>query len=194
MHFTAAGSGRATAEYFAKREVSWQEGGVTKTAKVSASSHQVIDRDGTCYQCVAMADTAWHAGPATTWQGKPIRGNANDFTVGIEIANWGELKASPAGGYVNYLGKAFKGQVFTAADGSVWEAYPEPQILAVIGVVKVIVNKYPGIGRGDVLGHEQIQGNKRDPGPAFPWERVLDEVFGDDDIDALNAAVDDDRG
>ncbi len=55
VHFTAAGSGKGTAEYFAKTEVSWQENGETKTAKVQASAHLVVDRDGTVYQCVTCA-------------------------------------------------------------------------------------------------------------------------------------------
>jgi N-acetylmuramoyl-L-alanine amidase len=139
MHFTAAGSGKGTADYFAKKEVSWQEGGETKTAKVQASAHIVVDRDGTVYQCVSVEDRAWHAGPATKWKGQPIKGNANDFTVGIEIANWGKLESKD--GYVNYLGKPFKGMTHIALDGSVWEAYPEAQIQAVIAAAPRTTSK-----------------------------------------------------
>jgi len=196
IHFTAAGSGKGTADYFSKKEVSWVDKGQTKTAKVSASSQIVIDRDGTVYQCTALEDRAWHAGPATKWKGQPLaKGqNANDFTVGIEIANWGKLSDGPP--YKTYTGAAFKGQAFVAKDGSVWEAYPEKQIDAVIAAAKVIIAKYPAIKREDVQGHEQIQDNKNDPGPAFPWEKFLDGVFGDDDeetANVLNAFEDDDR-
>lgn len=203
MHFTAAGSGKGTADYFSKKEVSWKEKivddqgktvTVTKTAKVSASSHLVIDRDGTVYQCVRFADRAWHAGPATKWRGESLAKscNVNDFTIGIEIANWGRLVNGRT-----YTNKAFTGALFSASDGTEWEAYPDAQIAAVIAVTKVICAKYPVITRADIQGHEQIQSNKSDPGPAFPWTRVLDGVFGDDDdddtVESLNAIEDDDR-
>lgn len=196
MHFTAAGSGKGSADYFSKKEVSWVEGGVTKTAKVSAASHLVIDRDGTVYQCVSFADRAWHAGPAQLWNGKPTPTNVNDFTIGIEIANWGKLDKLAEGSFVNYLKKPYKGPPpFIDAKGVAWEPYPNTQINAVIAATKVIVSQFPAITRAQVTGHENIQSNKSDPGPAFPWERVLDEVYGDDDEAAalLNAAEDDDR-
>lgn len=202
MHFTAAGSGKGTAEYFAKRSYEWKG----KTYEVNASSHIVIDRDGTVYQCVSMRDRAWHAGPATLWKGQKLaRGmNVNDFTVGIELANWGELKPDPErpGFFVNYLGKPFKAgllyhsQMTTGVLPTVWEGYPEPQINGLIQALKFIVHTYPAIKREDVLGHEQIQDNKDDPGPAFPWARVLDATFGNpeqDHQDELDSAEDDDR-
>jgi N-acetyl-anhydromuramyl-L-alanine amidase AmpD len=190
LHFTAAGSGRATAEYFAK--VSYEYQG--KTYKVGASAHNVIDRDGANYQCVNFADRAWHAGPATLWKGRKVDTNVenvNDWTIGIEIANWGQLKRDASGhGFLTYLDKPLlsgkPGQVQgvpatspRAKDGTWWEMYPDLQIDAVIAAMKVIVHKYPNITREDVTGHENIQSNKADPGPFFPWERVLDSVFGE---------------
>ena len=195
IHFTAAGSGKGSADYFSKSEVSWTEGGVTKTAKVQASAHLVIDRDGTTYQCVNFADRAWHAGPATLWQGKPIKTNANDFTIGIEIANWGQLTPE-LDSFQNYLGKPYKGpQPVADGKGGFWEPYPEAQVNAVIAATKVIVAKYPAITREQVTGHENIQLNKHDPGPAWPWAHFLDAVYGDHEEHAalLNAATDDDR-
>jgi N-acetylmuramoyl-L-alanine amidase len=195
MHFTAAGSGKGSADYFSKREVSWNENGVQKTAKVQASAHLVIDRDGTVYQCVNFSDRAWHAGPATLWQGKPIARNANDFTIGIEIANWGKLKCVGPNAFVNYLGKPFTGTVFFDAAGDAWEAYPDAQLAAVIQAAKVVVHACPGIDRANVQGHAEIQTNKSDPGPAFPMAKFLDAVFGGEEehTDLLNACEDDDR-
>lgn len=209
LHFTAAGSGKGTAEYFGMKSYEYKG----KTYQVNASSHEVIDRDGTVYQTVRMLDRAWHAGPATLWKGEPLaKGvNVNDFTIGIEIANWGELKPDPArpGFYMNYLNRPFTAGLLHHHQGkasprspralppSVWEAYPEAQIASVIQVLKVITHLYPHIKREDILGHEEIQGNKSDPGPAFPWGRVLDTTFGDPDDaehqDALLVAEDDDR-
>lgn len=197
LHFTAAGSGLGSANYFAKTEVSWTEGGEKKTAKVQASAHLVVDRDGTTFQCVRFADRAWHAGPATLWKGKPIKTNANDFTIGIEIANWGQLVATDDGKFLNYLHKPYTGPppFHRISDNSFWEPYPEAQFNAVVAAARVIVSQFPAITRDEVTGHEDIQLNKRDPGPAWPWHRFLDAVFGDPEEHAalLNAATDDDR-
>lgn len=196
IHFTAAGSGKGSADYFSKVEVTWTENGVQKSAKVQASAHLVVDRDGTTYQCVNFADRAWHAGPATLWNGKPIPTNANDFTIGIEIANWGQLTPT-ATGFANYLGKPYVGPMpfHRASDNTYWEPYPEAQVNAVIAAAKVIVSKFPAITRDQVTGHENIQLNKKDPGPAWPWKHFLDSVYGDDEEHAalLNAANDEDR-
>ena len=196
IHFTAAGSGKGTADYFGKTEVSWTEASQKKTAKVQASAHLVVDRDGTIYQCVAFGDRAWHAGPATLWKGKPIPTNANDFTIGIEIANWGQLLTSDDG-FKTYLGKPYKGPkpFLNTKDGSYWEPYPDAQVNAVIQASKFIVAKFPAITRDNVTGHENIQLNKHDPGPAWPWEHFLDALYGDHEEHAalLNAATDDDR-
>ena len=204
IHYTAAGSGKGSAEYFSKREVSWTENGVLKTAKVQAAAQLVIDRDGTVYQCTDLNDRAWHAGPATLWQGKTLaKGqNVNDWTIGIEIANWGQLQRPKLDHeLVNYMGKPYKGPppfVDSSHPGTLtyWEPYPEAQVVAVIKAAKLLVNLYPAIVRGNVFGHKDVQPvNKIDPGPAWPMERFLDEVFGDDDAlkDGLNAFEDDNR-
>lgn len=201
LHFTAAGSGRRTAEYFAKREVSWREGEVTKTAKVSASAHVVIDRDGTVYQCVSLGSRAWHAGPSTHWQGQPLNKgqNVNDWTVGIEIANWGQVTRTPGvyAGYLNYLKRPYQGPApFVAADGTYWEPYPEAQLAAVERVCKVLLHMFPAITRENVLGHSDVDPKRKvDPGPAWPSTVFLDELFGSaaEQADELNALEDDDR-
>ena len=200
IHFTAAGSGKNTASYFSKKEVSWKDKttGQMKTAKVSASSHVVIDRDGAVYQCVAGVDRAWHAGPSKLWKGKPLgpKQNVNDWTIGIEIANWGQLTQGP-GIFKNYLGQEYKGPTpFRAKDGTFWEPYAEAQILATIAAAKVYVALYPAITRDNVLGHQDVDPKRKvDPGPAWPMERFLDNVFGDDEEQAamLDEAEDDDR-
>jgi N-acetylmuramoyl-L-alanine amidase len=200
IHFTAAGSGKNTASYFSKVEVSWKDKatGQMKTAKVSASSHVVIDRDGTVYQCVAGADRAWHAGDGIKWQGQPLtKGqNVNDWTIGIEIANWGKLSQGP-GVFKNYLGQEYKGPApYRHKDGTFWEPYTEAQIVATIAAAKHYVSMYPTITRENVLGHQDVSPHRKiDPGPAWPMERFLDAVFGDDDEQAavLDEAEDDDR-
>lgn len=181
IHFTAAGSGKATADYFSKVEVSWKEGGVTKTAKVSASAHLVIDRPGTTYLCVPFTDRAWHAGPATLWKGKKTPTNVNNFTIGIELANWGPLTKQADGTFRTYNNRKYIGVTpfESVKDGKAtyWEPYTEEMLTELVKVTKTIIKEFPAIGREDITGHEHIQGNKSDPGPAFPWTSYLDAVF-----------------
>jgi len=47
------------------------------------SSHYLIDKDGTLYECVPVEEKAWHAGTSTLF-GKD---NVNDFSIGIELVD-----------------------------------------------------------------------------------------------------------
>ena len=59
-----------------------------------------------------------------------------------------------------------------ASAGFVWAAFPEPQVLALLELVRAVV-KRTNIDPTQVIGHEHVSpGRKRDPGPAFPWARI----------------------
>ncbi|MDP3052306.1 MAG: N-acetylmuramoyl-L-alanine amidase, partial [bacterium] len=73
-HYTAGGLIDQTIKYFQ------QAGGV--------SAHFVIERDGKVIQMIKLEDRAWHAG-VSEWKG--IK-EVNQFSIGIEICNWGPLK------------------------------------------------------------------------------------------------------
>ena len=172
IHYTAAGSGKASADYFAQTEVSYKDKGVVKKQKVGVSAHFVIDRDGTVYQCVSLNDKAWHAG-VSEWP-KTKQKNCNDFTIGIELANWGWLTKKPDGSWVTYNGKAYTGPVVEAG-GKMWEAYPEAMIASLNDVLAAVSFKLGiPITPDTVVGHEHIApGRKTDPGPAFPWKQLF---------------------
>lgn len=180
-HYTAAGSGKATARYFSKRVVEWtdKETGEKKTAKVGASAHDIICRDGLVISCVPYQDRAWHAGPASRWKGRELaRGeNVNNWTIGIELANWGPLERR-GGKFYNYLGGEISDDiVMMSADGTFWEKYPEAQLSAAVAVLNKIRSTYPAIKPEDNCGHSDIQDNKRDPGPAFPLAQILRQSY-----------------
>lgn len=48
-----------------------------------ASSHVVIDRDGSIYRCVPDRLRAWHAGKSSMFG----EGGVNDFSLGVEIVD-----------------------------------------------------------------------------------------------------------
>ena len=112
------------------------------SAKVSA--HYVVEEDGRIFQLVAEDKRAWHAG-VSEWRGER---NINSASIGIEIVNGGHD--------------------FTNNDGSL-QAFPDPQILALIALSKAVMARH-NIGARGVVGHSDIApARKQDPGEHFPW-------------------------
>jgi N-acetylmuramoyl-L-alanine amidase len=160
IHYTAAGSGKGSANYFAG-----------KAAGVSA--HFVIDRDGTVYQCVSLKDKAWHAG-VSQWPTGTKQKNCNDFTIGIELANWGWLTKDSAGKVLTYTKAVFNGPT-VEIKGKLWEVYPEAMIESLKSVLAIVSTKTGiQINSTNVVGHEHIAPTRKtDPGPAFPWSSIF---------------------
>lgn len=78
------------------------------------------------------------------------RERCNDFSVGIEL------------------------------EGADDVAYDERQYRALAALIRSLRVAYPGLRRGDILGHADIApGRKTDPGEAFDWRR-LDALLGRD--------------
>ncbi len=123
------------------------------------SGHYYIDRDGTIVEYVRPARIAHHT-----------RGY-NPRSIGIELVNTGR--------YPDWLDSRRQ-----AMD----EAYIEAQVEALIGLLKNLHARIPSLTQ--IAGHEDLDTasvpasddpsvlvrRKRDPGPHFPWQRVLDEV------------------
>lgn len=120
------------------------------------SGHYYIDRDGRIHQWVAPERVAHH-----------VR-NFNRHSLGIELVNLGR--------YPDWLDS--RRQTMT-------EPYPEAQIAALIGLLTALHAQYPNLKW--IAGHEDLDTErvpasddpqvevprKRDPGPMFPWSRVL---------------------
>ncbi|PJK10130.1 N-acetylmuramoyl-L-alanine amidase [Lysobacteraceae bacterium NML08-0793] len=120
------------------------------------SGHFYIDRDGRVEQWVAQTRIAHH-----------VRGHNAD-SIGIELVNRGR--------YPNWLDS--RHQAMT-------ESYTEAQINALIALIAQLENRLPQLAH--ITGHEMLDGEqvpasdnpeiqvarKRDPGPMFPWARVL---------------------
>ena len=118
------------------------------------SSHYLIgDRPATIYQLVDENRRAWHAGQSE-WQGRTW---INASSIGIEIVNPG-YRDTPG--------------------GRVWYPYTEPQIKAVIALVRDIAQRHH-IEPRHIIGHSDIAPlRKTDPGPLFPWKRLADAGLG----------------
>lgn len=123
------------------------------------SGHFYIDRDGRIVQYVAVDRVAHHVS------------GYNPRSIGIELVNRGR--------YPHWLDSRHQ-----AMD----EAYPDAQIAALIDLLQHLCQTLPGLQY--IAGHEWLDTReevasddpdrrvprKRDPGPLFPWPRVLAAV------------------
>ncbi|MDO8611175.1 MAG: N-acetylmuramoyl-L-alanine amidase [bacterium] len=161
-HYTADGLIDKTVKFFQQKD--------------KTSAHFLIERDGKIIQMVKLVDRAWHAG-VSEWNGKK---EVNNFSVGIEICNWGPLIEKSKKYFCwpnNYLLEYMGENPFIDKLGKAWEPYPEAQIQALIRISKYILKEIPTIAKENIIGHEHIAPvRKQDPGPAFPWERVRAEL------------------
>ena len=120
------------------------------------SGHYYVDRDGSLHQYVSAGRTAHHT-----------RGY-NPRSVGIELVNTGR--------YPNWLDSRHQ-----AMD----EPYTEAQLDALAALLRRLARELPALRY--VAGHEDLDieqvpasndpslrvPRKRDPGPLFPWPRLL---------------------
>ena len=128
-------------------------------SRTGNSGHYYIDRDGSVHQYVALDRIAHH-----------VRGH-NTRAVGIELVNRGR--------YPDWL---------AASRQAMDEAYTAAQIEALIALLRWLEGELPSLR--SIAGHEDLDTTqvratddpdvlvhrKRDPGPMFPWERVMEAV------------------
>ncbi|HEX5354074.1 MAG TPA: N-acetylmuramoyl-L-alanine amidase [Rhodanobacteraceae bacterium] len=120
------------------------------------SGHYYIDRDGTLFRYVPDARIAHHT-----------RG-CNERSIGIELVNTGR--------YPDW---------FDSRTQAMTEPYPDPQIGALVALLAQLRAMLPNLAR--IAGHADLDVHliaasddaarkvrrKLDPGPLFPWQRVL---------------------
>jgi N-acetylmuramoyl-L-alanine amidase len=123
------------------------------------SGHHYIDRDGTVHQYVPLDRVAHHT-----------RGY-NARSIGIELVNTGR--------YPDWL---------DARHQAMDEPYPDAQVAALASLLLALRSSVPHLRW--IAGHEDLDTTeveatddpllrvrrKRDPGPLFPWPRVLEAV------------------
>jgi N-acetylmuramoyl-L-alanine amidase len=141
----------AMAREFGEREV--------HASGTGNSGHYYVDRDGSIHVFVKPERVAHHT-----------RGY-NERSVGIELVNTGR--------FPDWLDSRHQ-----AMD----EPYTEAQVVALVGLLRALRRDIPTLEF--IAGHEDLDrdtvpatddpaqrvSRKRDPGPRFPWSRVLDET------------------
>lgn len=146
-------------------------------AKVSA--HVVIGEAGEVTQLVPFDRVAWHAG-VSSW--RDVTHSVNGVSIGIEIANYGDMIEGAPGAWHVGARRIPDDRVLVArhkAGGPPrpWHTYTARQIETVIAVSQALQAAYRF---EDVVGHEDVApGRKVDPGPAFDMAAVRAAVLGD---------------
>lgn len=142
----------ATARAYGERILYPQEG-------TGACGHYYVERDGRVEEWVPPVRVAHH-----------VRGY-NEHSIGIELIN--------SGRYPDW---------YDSSHQTMTEPYPAAQISALLVLIRGLQHEYPSLRF--ISGHENLDRNmvpatddpaqlvyrKRDPGPLFPWERVLRET------------------
>lgn len=125
---------------------------------VKTSAHYVVERAAAVWQCVPWDRMAW----GVTTPGISAR------AIEIEIANAGWLvPGDRVGTYQTAQGHAVAGELDD--EGRPWEPFPEVQIAAVVDLINTIRGGLHPRGGWRLVGHSDVQSNKTDPGPLFPW-------------------------
>ncbi|MCF7805306.1 MAG: N-acetylmuramoyl-L-alanine amidase [Candidatus Marinimicrobia bacterium] len=142
----------------------------------SASAHVVVGREGEIVQLVPFNTIAWHAGKSSH-QG---RESFNQFSVGIEIDNAGQLTKTEQG-FSSWFGRNYSEEEVIHAvhqnrtEPDYWQKYSEEQIAAVFDLCTLLMQTYP---IELIVGHEEISPSRKiDPGPAFPLDKLRERLL-----------------
>ncbi|MCK5614241.1 N-acetylmuramoyl-L-alanine amidase [Candidatus Pacearchaeota archaeon] len=200
-HFTAGGEINGTARYMCNLIINKETG---KPYEANAAVHIITGRPGESIRLVPDNMMAWHAGSKTTKPKLNGKGSLNLWTLGHEICNWGGLREHNGKFYCwpgNWT-KEYKGpepihipkrnehiltnESFYLKNGNpafqdgiieYWEPYTDEQIKEVIRIWKDWTERYQ-ITKEWIAGHEEVDPTRKiDPGPAFPWDNIFNEIF-----------------
>jgi N-acetylmuramoyl-L-alanine amidase len=130
-----------------------------EATRTGNSGHFYIDRDGSVHRWVAIDRVAHHT-----------RG-CNPRSIGIELVNTGR--------YPHWL---------AAAHQAMDEPYPDAQVASLVALLHELAEAVPTLRH--IAGHEDLDTTevaasddptrrvrrKRDPGPLFPWEHLLQRI------------------
>ncbi len=153
LHYTAGYSLQSSAEWLCN-------------PKSKASAHVIIGKSGNIIQLAPFNFITWHAGKSK-WKD---RTNLNNYSIGIELDNAGQLQKREDGYYTWFYKKVDRKNVVLAKhkfdkEVKVWEVYTKEQLVSLKALCKLLKKEY---NIKNILGHDDIAPErKKDPGPAL---------------------------
>ena len=129
------------------------------------STHYIIDRNGDAFCYVPESRSAWHSGVGTYGDDEKYTNKMNKYSVGVEIV---------AIGSKNDMAQYLEAWEYNALDESLI-GFTDAQYESLRNLVSDICqrNDIP-FDREHVIGHEEYNKNKSDPGELFDWERLFE--------------------
>lgn len=154
--------------------------------KKGASTHFIISRDGVIYQIASIYNRTWHAGfrkdewPGTNGRFEMVNGhttgNPNHWFVGIDLSNWGLLeKKGPR--YYSWADVEIGVDSVEKAGKRYWEKYTDEALISYAALQVALVNEL-SINREMHYRHSDTSPTRKiDPGDAFPFDSLLDDIY-----------------
>lgn len=138
------------------------------------SVHYIVDRDGTVHCYIPEDRVAWHAG-AGSWKGEEkYENDMNQYAIGIELVAIGS-QADMA----DYLTP----EDYQAMDDSLKGFTPEQYAALRLLVADICSRNGIPMDRSHVIGHQEYNPGKNDPGELFDWSQLFPEARGRNDGD-----------
>lgn len=128
------------------------------------SIHYIIDRDGKVYCYMPESRAAWHAGVGTYGDDEKYTNSMNKYSVGIELVAIGSEQD---------MAQYLHPDEYKAIDESLI-GFTDEQYASLTALIKDICQRNKiEFSRENVIGHDEYNEAKSDPGELFEWERVF---------------------
>lgn len=179
-HYDALGSAKRTADGFSKKTP-------------GASTHFVIERDGSIYQLCSINNRTWHAGFKMNKDGSPCEWLENDgwfhmpngektkspnqWFVGVDLSNFGWLKKVGKQFVTAYDSPIDQKRVGFDENGKPWEIYDDAQKLSYCGLIRALSLRNDMMQSMHIRHQDSSPTRKVDPGPLFPHKEMIDLVY-----------------
>lgn len=130
------------------------------------SVHYIVERDGTVHCYVPEDRTAWHAGKGQWLDDEKYTNKMNLYSIGIELVGIGSQADMSL-----YMTK----KEYGALDKSLL-GFTDAQYISLKALLEDIClrNNIP-MDRQHVIGHEEYNPAKNDPGELFDWSRIINK-------------------